>query len=189
MDCTGAMSSFRVGDRVEVMTHFTGAWVAGFEVASTSAIGCSVRRVSDGTVLPVPFGYDDIRPAPPRRDLDRDQANTQATLIRESRSDSHVVLRLPADLDIAAVEAIRDSVLDAVDGACGEVVLDLDGVRFLDSYGIRLLVMVRRRAWERDLPVRLHGGKALIRDLLDLVAQDPMYHPEGPTARRGALIE
>jgi hypothetical protein len=40
-----------------------------------------------------------------------------------------------------------------------------------------LLVTLRRRAWDRDLPFRLHGGKPLIRDLLELVGQDPLYHP------------
>jgi hypothetical protein len=71
MDRTVRVSSFRVGNRVEVVTHFTGAWVGGFEVASTSAAGCSVRRVSDGTVLPALFGYDDVRLAPAKSDLDR----------------------------------------------------------------------------------------------------------------------
>jgi anti-anti-sigma factor len=173
-----ASVSFLVGDRVEVATNFTRAWVGGFEVASTSAAGCHVRRMSDGEVLPAVFGYDDVRPARPRPDVEADRAGASAALIQESRSDSRVVLRLPADLDIATVEAIRDSVIDAVDNACGEIVLDLDGVRFLDSYGIRLLVTVRRRAWDLDLPFRLHGGKPLIRDLLELVGQDPLYHPE-----------
>jgi anti-anti-sigma factor len=87
-------------------------------------------------------------------------------------------LRLPADLDIATVEAIHDAVIDAVDHAGGEIVLDLDGVRFIDSYGIRLLVTVRRRAWDRDLPFRLHGASPLIRDLLELVGEDPLYRSE-----------
>ena len=60
--------------------------------------------------------------------------------------------------------------------------LDLDGVEFLDSYGIRLLITARRRAWERDLLVRLEGGKPLIRDLLEFVGQDPLYHPEPRTS-------
>ncbi len=182
MDRTATPSKFRTGDRVEVVTHFTHTWVGGFEVASTSADGCHVRRVSDGEVLPVVFGYDDVRPARPRPDVNPDQPCTHDRLIQESPSDSSVVLRLPADLDIAAVERIRESVINTVDAARGEVILDLDGVRFLDSYGIRLLVTVRRRAWERDLPVRLHGGKPLIRDLLELVGQDPLYQPERPPA-------
>jgi anti-anti-sigma factor len=91
-------------------------------------------------------------------------------------------VRLPAVLDIATVEAVHDSVFAAVDQARGEVVLDLDGVEFLDSYGIRLLVTARRRAWERDLVVRLEGGKPLIRDLLELVGTDPLYRPEPRTS-------
>ena len=74
------------------------------------------------------------------------------------------------------------------DSADGEVVFDLDAVRFLDSYGIRLLVTVRRRAWERDLLVRLQGGRPLIRDLLDLVGQDPLYQPALPETARGGLL-
>ncbi len=169
--------SFLVGDRVEVATNFTRAWVGGFEVASTSAAGCHVRRMCDGEVLPAVFGYDDIRPAP-RPDIETDHAGKAAALIQEAQSDSRVVLRLPADLDIATVEAIRDAVIDAVDNAGGEIVLDIDGVRFIDSYGIRLLLTLRRRAWDRDLPFRLHGGQPLIRDLLELVGQDPLYHPK-----------
>ncbi len=169
-------SSFRVGDRVEVVTNFTRTWVGGFEVASTSAAGCHVRRMSDGEVLPAVFSYDDVRTSGRSSDVGVDDAGTPAALIQESLSDARVVLRLPPDLDIATVEAIRDAVIDAVDRAGGEIVLDLDGVRFLDSYGIRLLVTVRRRAWDRDLPFRLHGGKPLIRDLLELVGQDPLYH-------------
>ncbi len=170
-----ASVSFLVGDRVEVATNFTRAWVGGFEVASTSTDGCHVRRVSDGEVLPGVFGYDDVRPSRPRPDVESGHA-TSAALIHESRSSSRVVLQLPAVLDIATVEAIRDAVIDAVDNARGEIVLDLDGVRFLDTYGIRLLVTVRRRAWDLDLPFRLHGGQPLIRDLLELVGQDPLYH-------------
>jgi hypothetical protein len=68
MERTVRVSSFRVGDRVEVVTHFTGAWVGGFEVASASAAGCCVRRVSDGAVLPAMFGFDAVRPATPKRD-------------------------------------------------------------------------------------------------------------------------
>jgi hypothetical protein len=52
-----------------------------------------------------------------------------------------------------------------------------------------LLVTVRRRAWERDLPFRLHGGKPLIRELLDLVGQDPLYQPAVRAAATVELIE
>jgi len=175
MDRIGIVGTLRVGDRVEVMTQCTGTWVGGFEVASTSSAGCHVRRVSDGEVLPAVFVHDDVRLVSEAADLDRDEDSTPAVLIYEG--DASTVLRLPAELDVATVAAIRDSVIAAVDEARGEIVLDLDGVQFLDSHGIRLLVTVRRRAWARDLPFSLHGGEPLIRDLLELVGQDPLYHP------------
>ena len=58
MNRTGTLGSVRVGDRLEVMTERTGAWLGGFEVASTSAFGCHVRRMSDGEVLPARLGAE-----------------------------------------------------------------------------------------------------------------------------------
>jgi hypothetical protein len=111
MDRTASGGRFRAGDRIEVVTHFTGTWVGGFEVASTSAVGCSVRRVSDGAVLPVVFGYHDVRPAQPNPHLDHHRDRTPSILIHADQSDTGVVLSLPAVSDIASVEAIRDAVL------------------------------------------------------------------------------
>jgi anti-sigma B factor antagonist len=182
MDLKTSRSSLSERDAVEVVARFSDAWVGGFEVASLGAFACRVRRVYDGEILPVAFAYDQVRPAFPRGDDTDERPNVPATAGHEAPG--RCVLRLPAELDIATAEAIRSSVIDAVDAARGEVVLDLDDVRFLDTYGIRLLVTVRRRAWERDLPFRLHGGKPLVRALLDLVGQDPYFHPPGTQARR-----
>ena len=53
----------RPGMRVEVATNFTGDWVSGFEIASIDVLGCRIRRVSDGALLPVEFAYSLVRPA------------------------------------------------------------------------------------------------------------------------------
>jgi anti-sigma B factor antagonist len=182
MDLKSSCGSLREGDPVEVVARFTDAWVGGFEVASLAAFHCRVRRVSDGEILPVEFAYHQIRPASAQRDYTDERPAVYAPAGHEGPS--RCVLRLPAELDIATVEAIRGAMIDAVDAARGEVILDLDDVRFLDTYGIRLLVTVRRRAWERDLPFRLHGGKPLVRALLDLVGQDPYFHPDSTRRSR-----
>src|SRR5205823_1474989 len=166
-----------VGDRVEIATHFTGSWATGFEVASMSADGCRIRRTSDNTVLPIAFAYDELRPEPPAPQLDVHRVSGDADLPREA-DDASVVVRFPPELDIQTVDAIAPAVMDQITRARGEVVLDLDGVEFLDTYGIRLLMHVRRCAWERDLPVRLHGGKPMVRALLDLLGVDPLFVPE-----------
>jgi anti-anti-sigma factor len=176
MEHTASVGGFREGERVEVLTRFTDAWTSGFEVAAASEVGCRLRRVSDGAVLPAVFGYDVVRPASPQPGPNGHPSSVPRRSLE--RDASSVVLRLPADLDVATVEEIGGAVLDAVDRARGAVVLDLDGVRFLDSYGIRLLATVRRRAWERDVAVRLLGGTPRLRALLDLVGLDPWFQPE-----------
>ena len=56
-------TSLGTGVRVEVLTHFTGSWTNGFEVVALHRGGCQVRRLSDGTVIPVDLAYPDVRPA------------------------------------------------------------------------------------------------------------------------------
>jgi hypothetical protein len=49
------------GTPVEVRSRFSAAWVRGFEVASRTQRGYQLRRLSDGSVLPVRFAPHDIR--------------------------------------------------------------------------------------------------------------------------------
>ena len=49
------------GTRVEVRGRFGDRWAKGFEVAEVLADGYRLRRLSDGSVLPVLFGDDDVR--------------------------------------------------------------------------------------------------------------------------------
>jgi hypothetical protein len=50
------------GTRVEVRQRFDQRWSRGFEVAEEVAEGYRLRRVSDGSLLPVAFEADDVRP-------------------------------------------------------------------------------------------------------------------------------
>jgi hypothetical protein len=49
------------GTPVEVRRRFDFSWARGFEVAEVRNDGYTVRRKSDGTVLPAVFVYDDVR--------------------------------------------------------------------------------------------------------------------------------
>lgn len=49
------------GTRVEVRGRFDGKWSRGFAVAEVLADGYRVTRLSDGSVLPVDFEWDDVR--------------------------------------------------------------------------------------------------------------------------------
>ncbi len=50
------------GTEVEVLTRFEPHWTSGFEIAAVSD-GCfTLRRHSDGAVLPASFGAHELRP-------------------------------------------------------------------------------------------------------------------------------
>jgi len=56
-----AATALRAGTRVEVATHFTGSWTGGFEVIGFVGNGCRVRRLSDGTAIPIAFDLSEVR--------------------------------------------------------------------------------------------------------------------------------
>ncbi|MCU0268939.1 MAG: hypothetical protein MUF83_09845 [Acidimicrobiales bacterium] len=51
------------GTRVEVRRRFDAAWASGFEVLRADGDGYRLRRLSDGTEIPVPFDAADVRRA------------------------------------------------------------------------------------------------------------------------------
>jgi hypothetical protein len=57
------------GVSVEVRDHFLGSWSRGFEVAGVEDGNYRIRRVSDGTILPVLFPPEDVRRTRHKRGL------------------------------------------------------------------------------------------------------------------------
>jgi anti-sigma B factor antagonist len=83
------------------------------------------------------------------------------TVETETRAD-HVVVTVAGELDLGAAAALRDH-LAATLHSTDHLVLDLRGVRFIDSTGLKALVATRRRA-------NLGGERFSLR----LVAQGPV---------------
>ena len=55
------LSELTPGVEVEVRTRFTATWAPAFEVVRVVGDRVLVRRRSDGAVLPVALGLDDVR--------------------------------------------------------------------------------------------------------------------------------
>jgi hypothetical protein len=50
-----------VGEEVEVRTHYTGSWSAGFSVVEIVPHGYVIRRRSDGGILPAVIPAAEVR--------------------------------------------------------------------------------------------------------------------------------
>jgi hypothetical protein len=51
-----------MGAEVEVRTRYLNRWARGFEIVAVDDDGVRLRRQSDGAILPVAIGVQDVRP-------------------------------------------------------------------------------------------------------------------------------
>ncbi len=58
---SGTVPSPAVGMKVAVRNRYLGTWSAGFEVVALHLDGYSIRRTSDGAVLPEVIPFSDVR--------------------------------------------------------------------------------------------------------------------------------
>ena len=69
----------------------------------------------------------------------------------ETRSEAGwTVLAAGGELDLYTAPSLRDEVLATVDGGVDRIAIDLNGVGFIDSTGLGILVACLKRVRERD---------------------------------------
>ena len=86
----------------------------------------------------------------------------------EVRNDGETLVISPrGELDISTTQALEVALREGIDGDASQVILDLRGVSFIDSTGIRLLVFATAHARSNGDRLRmLHGSEAVERRLL-----------------------
>ncbi len=87
------------------------------------------------------------------------------------------VVELGGDVDVGSAQALRELLADAL--AEGPVVVDLSGVRFIDSSGIGLFVTAHRRAEEQGTRFSLAAPSEGAARVLSLTRTDRLLtvHP------------
>jgi anti-sigma B factor antagonist len=89
--------------------------------------------------------------------------------VTSERHGEAVVITATGELDLAVVGQMEEALAEeALDGA-GSVVVDLTGLEFMDSSGLRALLLCSERLGRRSTPwaVAVEDGSA-VRRLLDL---------------------
>jgi anti-anti-sigma factor len=77
----------------------------------------------------------------------------------EADGDS-VVIRLFGELDISTAPTLKAKLQKALDGEASEVTLDLGGLSFLDSTGLRLLALASAHSKATAKSFRILRGKS-----------------------------
>lgn len=83
--------------------------------------------------------------------------------------DHVATVTLDGELDLGPREIVDQAIGQAIgtDGTTG-VVVDLSGLRFLDSSGINVLVKGRRQADQAGVSFRVDGATDIVRQVLSL---------------------
>lgn len=92
----------------------------------------------------------------------------ELTIERVALGDTWLALNVTGEIDLATVDQLT-SELDAVfEGDASNVVVDLTGTSFMDSTGLKSLVMAQRRYQEagRSFAIQVDGGP--VSRLIDL---------------------
>ena len=86
--------------------------------------------------------------------------------------DGHAVLRLRGELDMDAAGRLGEAIEDVHAQAVPVLLLDLSELEFIDSSGLRELVVASRRQQELGGRVELHAPSDPIRRVLEIVGLD-----------------
>jgi anti-anti-sigma factor len=84
------------------------------------------------------------------------------------RTDPAQGLALHGDLDLASAEVFEGRVRDLLEAGAMLVVIDVSGVNFVDSAGLRSLIKVDQLAASHDAVIKLEGLTPTLRRLLEL---------------------
>jgi anti-sigma B factor antagonist len=93
-------------------------------------------------------------------------------LIDVSREGKRVVLRLDGELDLASVPLLESEVELAMLDDTATIVLDLRGLEFLDSTGLRTILLLDKRSSERGQAFALVRGSEQVQRLMTMTRVD-----------------
>jgi anti-sigma B factor antagonist len=86
------------------------------------------------------------------------------------------VLRIVGEIDVATAPVVRKELAALVNDGAQRIILDLDGVAFIDSSGLGVLVgALRRLRDERGGRVTVDGVQDGVRKVFEITGLGPMF--------------
>jgi anti-sigma B factor antagonist len=94
--------------------------------------------------------------------------------IRQVEDATATVFRVEGEIDCNTGEELRARIVEATRDS-RRVVVDLSGVRFLDSVGLSQLLLIHRALTEQSATMALAGATRIVRDMLAITRLDTVF--------------
>jgi anti-sigma B factor antagonist len=115
----------------------------------------------------------------------------QLCSMRVERSDGAVMICLHGEFDMACAERFEDELDGTLDGETKALVVDLCGLQFMDSTGLRILVTLNRTTNEHGIDYTVVCGEGAVRHILWETGLDgvlPVVSPHGAVPRSDSPV-
>ena len=89
---------------------------------------------------------------------------------------SYSIVRLPAEVDLACAQEVRDSLLSTVNRGGIHLVVDATEVTFIDSTGVNALIRARERAELLGGSVHVVSDASCVRRVLEVTQLSRVLH-------------
>ena len=86
-----------------------------------------------------------------------------------------VVLKAQGDIDLDSSREFKEKINELLEAGSKLMVLDLAGVRFIDSSGLGVLVVSLKSAAEHDSSIRLACAQPVVEKVLQLTGLDRIF--------------
>ncbi len=97
-------------------------------------------------------------------------AQAELGIAAQERDPQTVVLTITGEVDAASNTALRDGIKTALTGGHKKVLLDMSGVSFIDSAGLRALIDSQKLGDTTDTSVRIEAASDVVKRLLEMTA-------------------
>lgn len=94
--------------------------------------------------------------------------------------DGQAVVAAVGQVDLATAPQLAEALAAAHGHGVRQIVVDLAGVDFLDSVGVRVLVEAAREAAQRQVSMSVRGAQGWVARVLEITGVDGYLHLEPP---------
>ena len=95
--------------------------------------------------------------------------------IKSERGNGVCSFELHGEVDVYTAPQLKEELVAAIEGGCANVIVDLQGVGFIDSSGLGVLVSALRRAREREGAVRIVCTRDNILKIFRITGLDKVF--------------